>query len=219
MNAAELLMWVKGTGFNWALTIMLVGIIIRLFEILMLGRPAVLYEKKNEEMASGLKRIVSLFKITKSDNVGAWYSSIAGYVFHVGFFVIVLLYIPHIVVFKSLLGFSWAGLPTPVIDAITVITMIALLIKLYFRLTDPVQKMLSQFQDYLVWVVTFLPLITGYMAFHSLYFSYDSLLVLHILSVELLMVLLPFTKLMHTVTIFMGRWYNGAMAGTKGVEL
>jgi nitrate reductase gamma subunit len=44
------------------------------------------------------------------------------------------------------------------------------------------------------------------------------LLVLHIGSVELLMVAFPFTKLMHAFTLFMARYYNGAMAGRKGVN-
>ena len=219
MNYAELLIWSKGTGFNLALAIMFAGIAIRLLEILMLGRPPVLYKKKHDEMSSGIKRIFSLFKLHSSDNVRSWYSGIAGYVFHIGLFLIVFLYVPHILVFKEIIHFGWPALPTPMIDAITVMTIIALLIKLFFRLTDPVQKKISQFQDYYVWVITILPLITGYMAFHNIYFAYESLLAIHILSVELLMVSLPFTKLIHTVTIFMSRWYNGAIAGSKGVEL
>jgi hypothetical protein len=35
--------------------------------------------------------------------------------------------------------------------------------------------------------------------------------------VELLLVVLPFTKLIHTFTVFFSRWYNGAIAGRKGV--
>jgi nitrate reductase gamma subunit len=41
---------------------------------------------------------------------------------------------------------------------------------------------------------------------------------LHILSVEALMIAFPFTKLMHTFTVFLSRWYNGAMSGRRGVE-
>jgi nitrate reductase gamma subunit len=36
--------------------------------------------------------------------------------------------------------------------------------------------------------------------------------------VELLMVVFPFTKLMHVFTILFARWYNGAMAGRRGVK-
>jgi len=44
------------------------------------------------------------------------------------------------------------------------------------------------------------------------------LIVVHILSVELLMVIFPFTKLMHAFTLFMARYYSGAIAGYKGVN-
>jgi nitrate reductase gamma subunit len=44
------------------------------------------------------------------------------------------------------------------------------------------------------------------------------LLALHILSVELLLVVFPFTKLMHTFTIFLSRWYGGAISGYRGVK-
>jgi hypothetical protein len=79
-------------------------------------------------------------------------------------------------------------------------------------------RVLSRFQDYLVWFVTILPLVTGYIAFHRVGMSPPMLIAIHILSVELLMVVFPFTKLTHAVTLFMARYYNGAIAGYKGVK-
>jgi nitrate reductase gamma subunit len=32
------------------------------------------------------------------------------------------------------------------------------------------------------------------------------------------MVVFPFTKLMHTFSLFIARYYNGAIAGYKGVQ-
>jgi nitrate reductase gamma subunit len=43
-------------------------------------------------------------------------------------------------------------------------------------------------------------------------------LALHILSFELLIIAIPFTKLSHMLSIFISRWYNGAMAGYKGIK-
>jgi nitrate reductase gamma subunit len=63
-----------------------------------------------------------------------------------------------------------------------------------------------------------LPLVTGYLAFHRIGLAPPMLIALHILSVELLMVIFPFTKLMHAFTLFMARYYNGAIAGYKGVH-
>jgi nitrate reductase gamma subunit len=45
-----------------------------------------------------------------------------------------------------------------------------------------------------------------------------TLIAIHILSVELLMIVFPFTKLMHAFTLFLARWYNGAISGYRGVQ-
>ncbi len=140
-----------------------------------------------------------------------------GYLFHIGFIITVLFLIPHIEIWKSLFNFGWPGLPTSVIDLITVITMLALLVLLFDRITNPVKKRLTGVGDYIAWLVTFLPLLTGYLTYHHIGLSYGEMLARHILSVELLMVVLPFTKLIHSVTIFISRWYNGDQFAHKGV--
>jgi nitrate reductase gamma subunit len=81
-----------------------------------------------------------------------------------------------------------------------------------------VKRFLSNFDDYLGWFVTILPLVTGYIAFHRVGMPAPTLIAIHILSVELLMVVFPFTKLMHAFTLFLARWYNGAISGYRGVQ-
>jgi len=103
------------------------------------------------------------------------------------------------------------------IDASVVAAIIALAVLLAHRLNNPVKRKISGFGDYLAWAVTLLPLLTGYLAIHHLLFEYTLMLALHIFSVELLLVLLPFTKLFHTFSVFASRWYNGDFFGRKGV--
>jgi nitrate reductase gamma subunit len=45
------------------------------------------------------------------------------------------------------------------------------------------------------------------------------MLALHILSVEILLIVLPFTKLFHVFTLFGSRWYNGKVNAHKGVPV
>ncbi len=120
--------------------------------------------------------------------------------------------------FKDVLGFGWPALPTPVVDAMAVITIITLFVILIHRMRDPVLKYISTKEDYFVWLITILPLITGYLAFHRIGTTAPTLIALHILSVELLLITFPFTKLMHAFTIALSRWYNGAISGYRGVE-
>jgi nitrate reductase gamma subunit len=218
MTETELLTWVRGPGFQIATIIFVLGIILRLFEILMLGRKANLAEPKGSEMSSGLRTVFSRTIPDASTFKRSAFTVTAGYIFHIGLFVVIFLFAPHILLFKDIIGFGWPALPSTVIDATAVVTIITLVIVLVHRLRDPVKRFLSTFDDYLGWFVTILPLITGYIAFHRIGMSAPSLIAIHILSVELLMVVFPFTKLMHMFTLILARWYNGAISGYRGVQ-
>ncbi len=218
MTEIEFLSWVRGPGFQIASMVFVFGVIVRLAEILALGRKTNLAEAKGSEMSGGLRTVFSRF-IPQSDTLKrSLFTVVSGYVFHLGLFIAILFFAPHILLFKELTGISWPALPTPVVDAATVMTLIALIAVLIHRIRDPLMRFLSHFQDYLVWLLTFLPMLTGYLAFHRVGLSGTSLLAIHILSVELLLVAFPFTKLMHTFTFVISRWYNGAVSGFKGVQ-
>jgi nitrate reductase gamma subunit len=184
----------------------------------MLGRKANLAEPKGSEMASGLRTIVTRSVPDASTFKRSAFTITAGYIFHIGLFVTIFLFAPHILLFKDVIGLSWPALPTPVVDAVAVVSIISLLAILVHRMRDNVLRFLTTWEDYLVWMVTILPLITGYMAFHRIGATAPTLLAIHILSVELLLVVFPFTKLMHAFTVFLSRWYNGAISGFRGVE-
>ncbi len=218
MTETELLTWARGPGFQIASIIFALGITLRLAEILMLGRKANLAEAKGSAMTSGLRTVFSRTIPDASTFKRSAFTVTAGYIFHIGLLIVIFLYAPHILFFKDLLNVSWPALPSTVIDATSVITIIALVALLVHRLKDPVKRFLSTFDDYLGWFVTILPLITGYIAFHRVGMSAPSLIAIHIISVELLMIVFPFTKLMHAFTIFLARWYNGAISGYRGVQ-
>jgi nitrate reductase gamma subunit len=218
MSEIELLNWARGPGFQIASVIFVAGILIRLVEILMLGRKANLAEAKGSEMSSGLRTIITRTLPDASTYKRSAFTVTSGYVFHIGLFITIFLYAPHILLFKDVLGFGWPALPTSVIDAVAVVTIISLVAVLVHRLKDPVKRFLSTFDDYLGWFVTILPLVTGYIAFHRIGMPAPSLIAIHILSVELLMIVFPFTKLMHAFTLFLARYYNGAISGYRGVQ-
>ena len=218
MSEIEFLSWVRGPAFQIAIIIFVAGVIIRILEILMLGRKANLAEGKGSEMLSGLRTIVTRSVPDKNTLKRSSYIIVAGYIFHIGLFVTIFFFAPHILMFKDISGLSWPSLPTQIVDAFTVVTIIALLAILFYRFTNKVLRYLTNAEDLLVWLVTILPLITGYIAFHRIGSTAPTLLALHILSVELLLVVFPFTKLMHTFTLLFARWYNGAISGYRGVK-
>jgi nitrate reductase gamma subunit len=139
-----------------------------------------------------------------------------GYSYHLGLFAVVLLFGPHIAFLGGLLGFTWPGLPNSVITAIAVVTVTLFAGVLFRRVTSPVIRMLSNFDDYFSWCITMLVMLTGLAASAHFGARYETLLAIHILSVDALLIWFPFGKLMHAFYIFPSRAINGAILARKG---
>ncbi|MBK1730918.1 hypothetical protein [Thiococcus pfennigii] len=212
------LLWVKGPMFNWALAIFALGTLARLLEIFLLGRRPNYAEPRGGEWGPGLRTVLTRSVADPGTFQRAPFDVLVGWIWHVGFLIALLLFIPHIELIQALIGLGWPGLPNPVVDAATAVTLVALVATLIHRLRHPVKRHLSTAEDYLIWTVTFLPLITGYLAYHRLIGPYPLALGLHILAAEIFLIVLPFTKLTHIFTAFIARWYNGAIFGRKGVQ-
>lgn len=217
MTANDMLTWVRGPAMQYALAIFFLGIIIRILEMWLLGRAPDLAVARRSGFVPGLRtvfhRSIPAPGLLRREPLVYF----GGYTFHLGFFITLIFFAPHIQLFYGVWGIHWPGLPASLIDFIAVISIAAMIALLAHRLVHPVRRYLSNIGDYIAWLVTFLPLLTGYMVAHEAVLPYAQMLTLHILSVELLLIVLPFTKLTHTFTLFLSRWYNGAMAGRKGV--
>jgi nitrate reductase gamma subunit len=139
-----------------------------------------------------------------------------GYSYHLGLFAVVLLFTPHILFLGSLFGFTWPGLPSSLITVLSVLTLTLFLAVLFRRVTNPVMRMLSNFDDYFSWFITALVMVTGLAATAHIGARYQTLLAVHILSVDVLLIWFPFGKLMHAFYIFPSRGINGAILARKG---
>ena len=140
------------------------------------------------------------------------------YVMHIGLFAVIFLFTPHIVFFEGFLGFDWPGLPNNVIYLLGVATVVSGIALLVRRLTSPVLKLISNFDDYFSWFVTMLPLVTGLLIPVRALFRYEDLLAIHILSVALLLIWLPFGKLGHTFLVFVTRGTTGMVFERRGAK-
>ncbi len=150
---------------------------------------------------------------------GSLFATINGYVFHIGLAIIVFGLGQHILFLRGLFGFGWPNLPTGIISIVAVITLASLVAALVRRLTDPVLRLLSTFNDYFSWLVTILPVVTGLVAVSHLWAPYETLLAVHILSVALLLIWFPFGKLMHAFLVFLTRSETGIFYSRRGVEI
>jgi nitrate reductase gamma subunit len=218
MDANELLNWARGPGFDIALIIFVGGMLLRLFEVLALGRKTDLSAPRGSGTSGGVRTIFSRFLPRTQVFQNEPLRIINAYIMHIGFFIVLLFYGPHIPLFEDLLGFGWPALPSGVINAIGAVTILSIFAALVFRLNNKVLRFLTTRGDYLAWLVTLLPVLTGYLAYNHMLLPYTLMLALHILSVELLMVVAPFTKLTHMFSFVTARWFQGYKAGQRGVE-
>jgi nitrate reductase gamma subunit len=215
----DILSFARGPGLKVALVVFCLGVLWRIvaFALLRIRRDL------NEPRASLPRSLVGGLVTVGSRSwphpefIGRTGAGEAlGYSYHLGLFALVLLFGPHITFFGSLLGFTWPALPSSAITVISVLTFTLFLAVLFRRVTNPVLRMLSNFDDYFSWFITMLVILTGLAATAHIGAPYETLLGLHILSFDALLVWFPFGKLMHAFYIFPSRAINGALLARKG---
>ena len=219
MKQQTLLDFVRGPGLQIAAAVFVLGMVYRMLHLILLGRKKNLAAPRGTEWGPGLRTMWHRSLPSVGLTSRGYFIVIAGYVFHLGFLITLLFLSQHIDLFRSLLGFGWPALPPSLITIMAILTITAMIALLVHRYTDPVKRLISDYQDYLTWVLTFLPLLTGIMLKQGIALDYQQMLIVHIVTVELLLIAIPYTKLVHIFTTFSARWYNGAISGFKGIKV
>jgi len=215
----SLLDFARGPALQWSLTIMIGGILFRLVGALLLARTRPLSKpRSNAVVWGGLRTVITRNWLPAVLGKKVMLQQITGYLLHIGLFVTILLYTPHIQFIRGLTGLSWPGVPNLVITVASAVTVATMIFLLFRRLSHPVLRRISGPDDYLCWLVTFLPLLTGVLAFSHIGLRYETMLAVHILTVELLFIYLPFGKLMHMFTFIPTRAQLGAFFERRGVR-
>ena len=126
---------------------------------------------------------------------------IASIVFHVGLLAVPLLLADHAFLWSRSLGISWPAIGKGLADALTYATLGTGIVLLAFRAADRVARDLSSASDYALLVCVLLPFVSGFFASHpeTSPLVYQTMMLVHVLSAELVFLLLPTTKLAHVV--------------------
>lgn len=213
----DLLDLARGPALWLSLAVLFGGSAWRIAAIWRLGSRADLSEPRETRLLAGALRGIFVRMLPRKDlSRSGTLGYLNGYVYHLGLAVIVFGYLPHIRFIERLTGLAWPALPGPAVYVAAGITFVSLFLALLERLTDPVRRLLSGFDDYFSWFVVLLPLATGMVAIDQS----DPLPVsVHLLSVELLLVWLPFGKLGHAFLVFFSRGITGAALARKGASI
>jgi nitrate reductase gamma subunit len=219
----DFLRFVRGPLFETALLVFAAGIGYRIFRVVALGwhrdRTPVMGHRVSGVVTSYAKAIgiwpfIPWVKDTFGGNAVTF---LAGGLFHLGLFVVIFLGTAHMLVWKSLLGIGWRTLPLPIVDFMAAASIAALVALLVNRLTHPVIRKLTGTAEISNWLFVFLPMVTGFMMTHHLFFRYQVLFSLHMLTVDALLIWIPFSRIPHFVFYFFSRTIHGAQFGRRAV--
>jgi len=129
--------------------------------------------------------------------------------FHVGLFLVPLVLPAHSVLLRQSIGVGLPTLPEPLLDKLTLVLLCIGAFFLLRRIVFPRVRALSTVRDYLVLLLVVAPFLTAYAAYHQ-WLAYRTVVVLHMLAGELLIALIPFTKLGHMPFLIYSRFFLSA---------
>jgi len=195
--------WARGPLFWAALTFMVLGlarrVAITVWEMVRAYRRA---GDKNipsrQVLAATLKWLVPVDRLSNRPLL-----SLTTVVFHVSIILVPVFLAGHIALWEPVLGFGLPALPNALATALTVAAMVAALALVVQRIASPFTRTLSRFQDYALPLVVAVPFASGFLVMHPGVnpFSYEAALLVHVMSANLVLVLIPITKLSHVVLL------------------
>ncbi|HTO46893.1 MAG TPA: hypothetical protein VML91_04585 [Burkholderiales bacterium] len=222
-----LLEFARGPGLWLSLAVFFLGSLWRLWAIFRRPAKPDYSEARSTAVAAGAARaIVTRMWHHRTFHQRTLVQTLNAYGYHVGLAIVFFGFLPHIAFVRRLTGLSWPAVPGWLFVAGVAFVFVGLVYVFFARLTSPVQRLLSNFDDWFSWFVTILPMLTG-MAVLALPLqeSYPPApldpapVAIHLLSFELLLVWLPFGKLAHAFLVFVSRGMTGAAFARKGAGL
>jgi len=136
--------------------------------------------------------------------------SIISILFHIGLIFTPILLFDHALLFQNSIGISWISIAISHQTAtiLTIITIISGIILFVLRAGNKAARAISRKQDYLWPLLLLIPFITGLVCGNSALNpdTYKYFFLIHILSAELIFILMPFTKIAHCLLMPISQW-------------
>lgn len=148
-------------------------------------------------LSRGMEWIFPVKRIANSRPVYSIFSML----FHVGLILVPIFLYAHVQLWEKSLGISWVTLPYEVAYWLTISTIVfgsALFISRVFTKSS---SFLSRKQDYIWPLLLIFPFVTGFLCAHFNVSPqyYQAFMLMHVLSADLIFILIPFTKIAHCV--------------------
>jgi nitrate reductase gamma subunit len=136
------------------------------------------------------------------------------FIFHICLLITPVFLMGHNVLLLERWGFSLPTLPEGLADGMTLALIAAAVFIILRRIALPEVRIITKPYDFLVLAIAVAPFLTGFLAYHQVG-DYDFWIVAHVLSGEVMLVSIPFTKLSHFLLFFLSRAQLGMDFGIK----
>jgi nitrate reductase gamma subunit len=120
---------------------------------------------------------------------------------HIGMILTPIFLESHILLWRNAVGFGWPAIPQRLANWLTLLVIFTGLGIFLGRVLHPAARKLSGFQEFLWPLLIVTPFVTGYVASNVNVAprTYQEVMLIHILAGDLILLLIPFTKLAHCV--------------------
>jgi nitrate reductase gamma subunit len=138
--------------------------------------------------------------------------TIVAFAFHICLLLTPIFLLAHVTLVDESWNLSWWTLPDGVAQVMTLIVIAGCVFFLIRRLVNPEVHYVTSASDYVILAIVAAPFITGFLAYYQ-WFGYQFFLNLHILTGEIMLVAIPFTRLSHMLFAPLTRAYMGSEFG------
>jgi nitrate reductase gamma subunit len=195
--------WARGPFFWASLTFMILGLlrhsILTIVDIRRVARRA--GDKNIPYRKITTVTLAWLFPITKLGNRLIF--GLTSLLFHIAVILVPIFLAGHVVLWQRGTGVAWPSIPNLVADILTAAGIITAVMLIIQRATARPTRALSRFQDYAIPLYILVPFITGFLVKHPAMnpFAYGDTMLVHVMSANILFILIPLTKLSHMVLL------------------
>jgi nitrate reductase gamma subunit len=138
--------------------------------------------------------------------------TIVAFVFHICLIITPIFLLAHVTLVDESWNLSWWTLPDGAAEIMTLIVIAGCVFFLVRRLVNPEVQYVTSASDFIILAIVAAPFITGVLAYYQ-WFGYQTFMILHILSGEIMLVAIPFTRLSHMLFAPLTRAYMGSEFG------
>lgn len=138
--------------------------------------------------------------------------TIVAFAFHICLILTPIFLLAHVILVDESWNLSWWTLPDGAAEIMTLIVIAGCVFFLVRRLVSPEVQYVTSASDYIILAIVAAPFVTGMVAYYQ-WFGYQFFMILHILSGEIMLVAIPFTRLSHMWFAPLTRAYMGSEFG------